>query len=209
MEQPPPDTKDWTWVLERPCPECGYRADAVDRDQIGALMRANAATFRAALQRGNLTSQRPPVPPGQPPRWSALEYAGHVVDVYRVAEERLTRLLKKKNPTFPDWDQNHAALEAGYADADPEKVSYRLAVNAGKVADVLDRVRGGKWDRTGSRSDGATFTVESLARYYLHDVSHHAWDVEQGFAAIREEARKAAERAAGGAGGAGVDGSDV
>ena len=19
-----PDTKDWTWVLERPCPECGF-----------------------------------------------------------------------------------------------------------------------------------------------------------------------------------------
>ena len=21
-----PDTKDWTWVLERPCPECGFEA---------------------------------------------------------------------------------------------------------------------------------------------------------------------------------------
>ena len=19
-----PDTKDWTWVLDRPCPECGF-----------------------------------------------------------------------------------------------------------------------------------------------------------------------------------------
>lgn len=22
-----PDTKDWTWVLERPCPECGVVHD--------------------------------------------------------------------------------------------------------------------------------------------------------------------------------------
>ena len=21
-----PDDKDWTWVLERPCPDCGYNA---------------------------------------------------------------------------------------------------------------------------------------------------------------------------------------
>ena len=25
-----PDTKDWTWVLERPCPECGFEAAAHD-----------------------------------------------------------------------------------------------------------------------------------------------------------------------------------
>jgi len=24
-----PDTKDWTWVLDKPCPECGYDASTV------------------------------------------------------------------------------------------------------------------------------------------------------------------------------------
>lgn len=195
MEQPPADTKDWTWVLERPCPECGYRAEAVDRDQIGALMRANAAGFRSALNRGDLINQRPPVPPGQPPRWSAIEYAGHVADVYKLADERLTRMLKKKNPTFADWDQDHAAAEADYAAADPGKVSYGLAATAGKVADVVDRVRGDQWSRTGTRSDGASFTVESFARYILHDVTHHLWDVERGYDAIREAAKKKKQQA--------------
>ncbi|HEY5013683.1 MAG TPA: DinB family protein, partial [Acidimicrobiia bacterium] len=30
-----PDTKDWTWVLERPCPECGFDASAFAREQVG------------------------------------------------------------------------------------------------------------------------------------------------------------------------------
>jgi hypothetical protein len=29
-----PDTRDWTWVLERPCPDCGLDAQAFARDAI-------------------------------------------------------------------------------------------------------------------------------------------------------------------------------
>jgi hypothetical protein len=153
-------------------------------------MRANAAGFRSALNRGDMVHQRPPVPAGEPPRWSALEYAGHVADVYELTDERLKRMLKKKNPTFSDWNQDHAAVESDYASADPAKLSYSLAATAGKVADVVDRVRGDQWERGGSRSDGASFTIESFARYILHDVTHHLWDVERGYAAIREAAKR-------------------
>ena len=44
-----PDTKDWTWVLERPCPECGLDTSSFTREQIPALLRANAAAWRAPL----------------------------------------------------------------------------------------------------------------------------------------------------------------
>jgi hypothetical protein len=30
-----PDGKDWTWVLERPCGECGFEAASVPREQLG------------------------------------------------------------------------------------------------------------------------------------------------------------------------------
>lgn len=189
MDQPTPDTKDWTWTLERPCPECGFDASKVDPTDVAAAMRANAAAFRSALKRGDIVSERPPVPPGADPKWSALEYSAHVRDVYALAAERITRMIKKKNPTFADWDQNSAAIEGKYASADPDKVAYDLAINAGKAADLLDKVRGDDWDRTGSRSDGASFTIGRFAVYILHDVSHHLWDVEQGYEAIKE-ARK-------------------
>jgi hypothetical protein len=78
-----PDTKDWTWVLQRPCPECGLDTRDIDRDQIGAMVRANAASWQSLLA----------------------------------------------------------------------------------------------WQRTGSRSDGAHFTIESFARYFVHDPIHHLHDV--------------------------------
>jgi len=34
-----------------------------------------------------------------------------------------------------------------------------------------------QYGRTGVRSDGAVFTIESFARYFLHDPLHHLWDV--------------------------------
>jgi len=32
-------------------------------------------------------------------------------------------------------------------------------------------------ERVGRRSDGASFTVASFARYEIHDPLHHLWDV--------------------------------
>ncbi len=190
MEQPAPDTKDWTWVLEQQCPECGFDARSVDPTGVGALMRANAAAFRTALKRGAIVGERPPVPPGASVKWSALEYAAHVRDVYALAAERITKMLKKNAPTFVDWNQDEAAVTGSYGATDVDKLSYELAVNAGKVADLLDKVRGDQWQRTGMRSDGAAFTIASFAVYILHDVHHHHWDVEQGYEAILEARKK-------------------
>jgi hypothetical protein len=64
-----PDDKDWTWVLSRPCPECGFDAAAVDRDVVGDAIRANAALWPALLDRDDVT-----VRPSEG-QWSALEYA--------------------------------------------------------------------------------------------------------------------------------------
>ncbi len=186
MEHPPPDSKDWTWVLHEPCPECGFDASGISPDQVAGRVRSNAAAWRAALNRGPLVEQRPPTGPGQPPQWSALEYGAHVRDVYALAVERLTLMLKKKNPTFANWDQDATAQEENYAGQDVNKVSYDLAVEAGRFADLLDRVRGDQWERTGMRSDGAAFTVASFALYLLHDPVHHLADVERGFEAIKE-----------------------
>ena len=109
-----------------------------------------------------------------------LEYGCHVRDVFEIFENRLRMMLKKrKPPTFRDWDQEQAAHKGEYAKQDPAKVAYDLASKAGKFADLIDRVSGDEWAKAGTRSDGAEFTVESLARYMLHDVEHHLWDARE------------------------------
>ena len=56
-------------------------------------------------------------------------------------------------------------------------MAQELATAADVIAAHFDRLALGEWQRTGSRSDGAHFTVESFARYFVHDPIHHLWDV--------------------------------
>jgi hypothetical protein len=176
-----PDTKDWTWVLQQPCPECGFEAAAVAPDQIGAMVRDNAAAWQAILARSRdeLTA-RP-----SDDRWSALEYACHVRDVLRIYDQRLALMLTEDHPDFANWDQDHTAVADRYNEQEPAAVAAAIAEAAGPLADRFDSVSGEQWQRTGNRSDGARFTVDSFARYFIHDPVHHLVDVENGFAALR------------------------
>lgn len=171
-----PDDKDWTWVLAEPCPQCGYVSDAYDRAELGERLRANAASWRTLLDHPSATV-RPTTA-----HWSALEYACHVRDVFRIMDGRLGLLLEQDEPTFANWDQDATAVEERYADQDPGVVLDDLEAAGKVVADHFDTVGADGWSRAGHRSDGAHFTVETLGRYLLHDPVHHIWDVEQGYA---------------------------
>jgi hypothetical protein len=169
-----PDLKDWTWVLERTCPECGFAAADVDRAELGALIRDNAARWPAVLQRDGVAERR------RPDRWSDLEYACHVRDVFRLYDERLALMLAQDGVAFPNWDQDAAAVEDAYDEQVPTVVAEEL-VSAGNVlADHFDALEGDQWSRTGVRSDGAHFTVDTFGRYFIHDPVHHLWDVGAG-----------------------------
>lgn len=166
-----PDTKDWTWVLERPCPECGFDARAMDVEQVGVMIRDNAAAWRLVLRRPDV-ARRP-----QPSVWSPLEYACHVRDVFRLYDERLVMMLAQDDPLYPNWDQDETAVDDDYASQDPAIVADELVVAGAAVADRFDGVTGEQWDRSGRRSDGASFTIDTFARYFAHDWVHHLYDV--------------------------------
>jgi len=168
-----PDTKDWTWVLREPCPECGYDAATVDRADLGDRIRASAAPWAAVLSRPD-AAERP-----APSVWSAVEYACHVRDVHRIFSVRLAQMLDEDLPHFANWDQDVTAVETHYAEQDPVTVASELAGAAATVAATYDAVPDEAWSRPGLRSDGSEFTVETLARYHLHDVDHHVWDVSR------------------------------
>ncbi len=166
-----PDTKDWTWVLQRPCDECGLDTGAVAREDVPGMVRANAAEWPRVLTRQDVR-QRP-----APEVWSPLEYGCHVRDVFRRFDERLELMLITEDPHFPNWDQDATAIADRYAEQDPAAVAGELAAAAETIAARFEGVTGDAWQRTGVRSDGARFTVESLARYFIHDPVHHLHDV--------------------------------
>ena len=167
-----PDTKDWTWVLRKPCPECGFDTESFPREQVGRLVRDAAARYADLLVADPDVRERP-----RPETWSPLEYSCHVRDVFQIFGGRLELMLTTDSPLFPNWDQDETALAGHYIDQNPAAVARELVTEAEALATAFDEVDGKAWLRTGSRSDGAVFTVESLARYLVHDVLHHWYDV--------------------------------
>jgi hypothetical protein len=88
-------------------------------------------------------------------------------------------MLTEHDPIFPNWDQDEAALRDRYSIQDPVVVARELLEAAQALAARLARVTGPQWQRPGRRSNGSRFTVDSLARYMLHDVEHHLMDVNR------------------------------
>ncbi len=159
-------------MLTRECPECGFDARTVGRADVVPLIAASAGEWRQVLVQHPHVRRRP-----SDGVWSPLEYGCHVRDVFRVFDERLHRMLTEDDPTYDSWDQDAAAVADVYDEQDPDEVADELGATAHRLAARFAAVEGAQWDRTGSRSDGARFTVETLARYLVHEPVHHLYDV--------------------------------
>ena len=166
-----PDTKDWTWVLDAPCPECGFDARVFTRADLAPTVEANALGWVRVLAAPD--ARRRPAPT----TWSPLEYGCHVRDVHRIFAERVRLMLAEDDPVFANWDQDATALESDYGSTDPAALAPALASSARAYERALATVRDEEWSRPGRRSNGSVFTVDSFTRYVLHDLAHHLTDV--------------------------------
>ncbi len=109
-----PDTKDWTWVLDRRCPECGFDSADLALSDLPELLRTTALAYGDVLRDHAAARHRP-----DPGIWSPLEYACHVRDVHRVFAERLTRMLAEDDPRSRTGTRTPPRWWDGYAEQDP------------------------------------------------------------------------------------------
>lgn len=175
---PPPgraDDKDWTWVLDRRCPDCGADVRALSFEEVATANRANAAGWAEILGRDDRWVRTRPATDV----WSPLEYGCHVRDVLRLFKIRLEAMLTEDNPMFANWNPNETAEAERYDLAEPPIVAGELLVAAEELAAAFSGLTDEQGQRPGRRSDGAAFTVISFARYEIHDPIHHLWDVNQ------------------------------
>nr|MDQ3877028.1 DinB family protein [Actinomycetota bacterium] len=114
-----------------------------------------------------------------------LDYGCHVRDVFFLYDERLQLMHDQNDPLFPNWDQDDAAVSGRYEQEEPSAVAEEIERGAASLAERFDSVTGERWEREGRRSDGASFTVESFARYLIHDPIHHVHDVRSGYRRLR------------------------
>ena len=167
-----PDDKDWTWVIEERCPECGFDAGSVDARFVSSMLREATARWVDVLTSRDDVRDRP-----KPEMWSPLEYGCHVRDVFVVYDGRLRRMLSEDGPHYENWDQDKTALDSDYPSHDPSTVADEVARHGEALADLFDEVGETQWARTGFRSDGAAFTIDTFSRYFIHDIVHHLMDV--------------------------------
>lgn len=176
-DTPIPDEKDWTWVLDEACPECGFEAGGVEPAEVATLLRQNTDAWVDILATlANDEVRRRPAPTV----WSPLEYACHVRDVNVLYLARLNMMLSEDGPLYPNWDQDETAIVERYHEADPALVASELSAAGAALSERFDQVDGAAWKRTGFRSDGAEFTVATFAKYFIHDPIHHLHDVAVG-----------------------------
>ena len=169
-----PDDSDWTWVLSRPCPDCGFDASALEPDDVPAILRDAAARYAVRLaQRDAGTRPSAGV-------WSPLEYSCHVRDVCDVMRGRLEQILEGRGELvqFANWDQDETALKKQYWRSDPAVVARELTAAFESAAAAYARPVGDEWEWPALRSNGSRFTARTLAFYFVHDVRHHLWDVK-------------------------------
>lgn len=170
-EQPVPDSKDWTWILDGVCNECGQDVRALNPKQIAGLVRGSVDLYTTVLQHGDVRL-RP-----SPQVWSPLEYCAHVSEMYEVMTRRLELMISQEAPTFANWDQDEAAIHNNYASLSPEHVARQLNDSAAGFAGVLEGLEDSQIPRRGYRSNGSVFTVATLSQYAWHDAVHHLHDL--------------------------------
>ena len=168
-----PETKDWTWVTTRACPDCGFDPQAITLANLPAAILKETALWSDVLAQHGIAKRT------DPRVWSVLEYGAHVRDVLIVMHARVERMLAEDNPALPSWDQDQAAVDGRYESLNPALLVDEIAIEARMLANTYARVTPEQQGRPGRRSDGSEFTVLSLGQYLLHDLHHHAWDVRK------------------------------
>jgi len=166
-----PDDKDWTWVLHQPCGECGFDARRMDVATTPSLVVEFTDAWQAVLRQPDV-STRP-----SPDKWSPLEYACHVRDVFRLFGTRLESMIDEDGARFENWDQDKTAIESRYDAQDPLVVSHEIVEAGSELSRRFARVHGDLWHHRGIRSNGSEFTITTFALYFAHDPIHHLWDV--------------------------------
>lgn len=170
-QAPAPDEKDWTWVLQSACQECGFDPGAVAPTDLPRLIRQATSPWADVLARPDARTRPAPTV------WSPVEYAAHVRDVLVLFAQRAWLIRREDSPTFANWDQDATAIQDRYWEQDPAVVAEQIQAATEPAAAAFAEVQPGEWDRRGTRSNGSQFTLASLGTYFLHDIAHHVWDV--------------------------------
>ncbi len=167
------------------CALCALHYPDITPAMAATMMRQQPAEYRAAFHDvpDDVVRRRP-----DPATWSMIEYACHVRDVFAVSVERIHLALTTEHGTFEPLGNDERAVRLGYDQAAVDETLDDLTASALRLADLLDTLTGGDWDRTASRLPGEERDVRWMARQAAHEGRHHLHDINEVARQVRDAA---------------------
>jgi S-DNA-T family DNA segregation ATPase FtsK/SpoIIIE len=160
------------------CKDCGYVYGAVCRADIPLLLQARAGDFRIRLDhvKAEVLRAHP-----RSDSWSALEYACHVRDIFRVQRQRVELALVEDEPHFSPMRREERVVEERYNEQEPSSVAEELIDAAGRLAGTFGSLDDAGWNRTGVYNWPSTRvrTIEWIGQHTLHEAQHHLQDIDR------------------------------
>jgi DNA segregation ATPase FtsK/SpoIIIE, S-DNA-T family len=159
--------------------ECGFVFDAVEYASVPGALRAAGSTVADLLRRPELADAvflRP-----EPTVWSALEYAGHLRDVFLAQRDRALLALVVDTPTFVPIYRDERVGLARYNDDRPELVAGELVMAADLFARLFERLSAAQLARRCiyTYPAPAERDIGWMGRHTLHEAIHHLADVRR------------------------------
>jgi len=141
-----------------------HRAALLDR------LAAAPAALAAALKGAPDDVIRRRVPSG---KWSMIENAAHMRDIERVYQERFSKTAFSERPAFWMLDNDRAASQLKYAEADAAAVAKEFRRLREDTLVLLRALPHASWRRTALHPKRGELTLEQLAEVLAgHDDSH-------------------------------------
>jgi hypothetical protein len=172
-------------VMER-CGECGFEPADLRPGDTAVAVRAFGRRYRAPLTRALTGEDLDDVVRRSPGEglWSALEYGGHVVDIFRVFDDRVRCALERREPdeAVVDWEGRVAAASPGLVRT---AVADEIDDASDSLATTLDELNGDEWRLPARNGRGDPVTVFDVAVIAVHEGSHHLLDVGRVLRAAR------------------------
>ena len=160
------------------CVECGFDYAGIDRVDIPDALRSLGVRYRDTLGEIDDAALRShPLADS----WSALEYACHMRDVFRVQRERVLLALSEDEPVFAPMRREERVVEERYNEQQAAQVGGQITDAAESLAVELESLGEDAWNRTGIYNYPATRvrTVEWIGRHTIHEGEHHLQDIDR------------------------------
>lgn len=171
------------------CPECEFVYESLSVDDAPSVIHHASREIRERL--GALLGEANGVPMLRtrpaPAVWSALEYAGHVRDVFLTQHGRLYHALVTDMPDFPPMHRDERVILGAYNDEDPATTATEVTMASDLFCRLVERLDATQLARlcVYQSPEPTERDLAWVIRQTTHEALHHLRDIDHVLSEVR------------------------